>query len=845
MTPPSPTPVALATLWRIARRDLSASFRGLRLLFLCLFLGVAALAAIGSLTAAITGELTRKGRELLGGDIEVALTQRYATPEERREMAALGQVSETVRLRAMASGGSGPPMLAELKGVDAAYPLYGRLTVAGPEGVRQAARPGPGQVLVEQGLADRLGVRPGEEVGFGRARFRVAGIIGEEPDRTGEGFSLGPAALIRLEDLPATGLIQPGSLFTTKYRVKLEAGEGQRPARLAEDLKRAHGEAGWQVRDHSRAAPGASRFFERMGQFLGLIGLAALVIAGIGVSNGVAGYLTARRGAIATLKVLGASGRDITSIYLLQVGVVAGAAVLAGLAAGASAPSLILSVIGDRLPVRPEFSLHPAPLLVAAAQGLLIAFIFTWLPLSRAGATPPAAIWRASLEPQGPPSRRNAAVVAAAAALSLGLALVTSDRPLFSAGVLAATAGALVFLLAVGAGVKALARRAPRPASPLLRLALSNLHRPGSQTPALVIAMGLSLTLFVLIAAIQTSLDAEIARSVPARAPAQFVLDVPSTGAETFRTAVESAAPGAEVDLVPALRGMITAYGDQRVRDLKVIPREAWVLRGERGVTYAADLPEGSEITAGTWWPKDYAGPPLVSLDERVAEALSLQVGDTLTVSVLGREIPARIASLRRINWETLGFNYMMVFPPSTLAGAPHTLAGAVSLPPEHETASARAILTAFPGASVISVREVLGEARTLLDQMALAVLAAASVTLLAGMAVLTGAIAAARQSRTYDAVVLKTLGATRGQLLWVQALEYGLLGLLLGALALALGLGGAWWILVQVFEFSWAPDWGRVLATLGAGLGVTLALSLAGALPILSARPATALRSV
>jgi putative ABC transport system permease protein len=435
--------------------------------------------------------------------------------------------------------------------------------------------------------------------------------------------------------------------------------------------------------------------------------------------------------------------------------------------------------------------------------------------------------------------------VAAAASLSIGLAVLTSVEPLYSAGILAAAAGGLVLLLGIGAGVKVLARRAPRPASPLLRLALANLHRPGSQTPALVIAMGLSLTLFVLIAAIQTSLDAEIARSVPARAPAQFVLDIPSASAETFRKVVTDAAPGAEVDLAPALRGMITAYGDQKVRDLKVIPRNAWVLRGERGVTYAAELPAGSRIMAGEWWPKDYEGPPLVSLDDEVAADLGLGVGDRLTVSVLGREIPARIASLRRIDWDTMGFNYLMVFPPSTLAGAPHTLAGAVSLPPERETAAARAILGAFPGASVISVREILGQARTLLDQMALAVLAAASVTLLAGMAVLTGAVAAARQSRTYDAVVLKTLGATRGQLLGVQALEYGLLGLLLGGVALAMGLGGAWWIIVQVFEFTWAPDWGRVLGTLGAGLAVTLVLSLAGALPILSARPASALRSV
>lgn len=839
------TPVPLPVLWRIARRDLSASFRGLRLLFLCLFLGVAALAAIGSLTAAITGELTRRGRELLGGDIEIALTQRYATEAERGVIRNLGEVSETVRLRAMAQSEGGPPMLVELKGVDTPYPLYGRLTVATADGARASPGPGPGEVLVERGLAERLTLTPGDVLKFGRAQFRVAGVLDAEPDRVGEGFSLGPAALVRLEDLPATGLIQPGSLFQSKYRVKLNGASARTPDKLAETLRQEFGETGWQVRDHSRAAPGASRFFERMGQFLGLIGLAALVIAGIGVSNGVAGYLAARRGSIATLKVLGASGRDITLIYLLQVGTVAVAAVLAGLAAGAAAPSTILALIGDRLPVRPEFSLHPAPLGLAAAQGLLIAFIFTWLPLARAGTTPPAAIWRASLEGPGRPALRDAIIVAAGVGLSVGLAVLTAEEPLYSAGILAAAGGSLVFLLGVGAGVKWLARRAPRPASPLLRLALANLHRPGSQTPALVIAMGLSLTLFVLIAAIQTSLDAEIARSVPARAPAQFVLDVPSAGAETFRKVVTDAAPGAEVDLVPALRGMITAYGDQKVRDLKVIPREAWVLRGERGVTYAADLPAGSRIMAGEWWPKDYAGPPLVSLDDEVAADLGLEVGDRLTVSVLGREIPARIASLRRIDWDTMGFNYLMVFPPSTLAGAPHTLAGAVSLPPERETAAARAILTAFPGVSVISVREILGQARTLLDQMALAILAAASVTLLAGMAVLTGAVAAARQSRTYDAVVLKTLGATRGQLLGVQALEYGLLGLLLGGVALVLGLGGAWWIIVQIFEFNWAPDWGRVLATLGAGLGVTLVLSLAGALPILSARPASALRSV
>lgn len=829
--------------WRIARRDLHIGFRGLRLLFVCLFLGVATLAAIGSLTAAITDELAARGQVLLGGDIEVAMTQREASASEKGELARLGRMSETIRMRAMAQRpgtGDGPAaVLTELKGVDAVYPLYGTLTLRDGRYQPLAAN----RVVVGSALAERLNLRVGQSLRYGRADFTISGIIADEPDRVGEGFTLGPVAIVSLDGLRRTGLIQPGSLFESKYRIRLAPEVDARA--LREQLAKRYATAGWEFKDRDRAAPGANRFFERMGQFLSLIGLTALVIAGIGVRNGVASYLTQKRGGIATLKVLGATSGDIERIYLLQVAAVAAVAIVTGLTVGALLPPAIVALAGDVLPVKPGLSVHPLPLALSAAYGLLIALIFTLPPLARARTEPAAAMFRATIDgPRGFDWRSNGIVIAAAAAL-VALAVLTAREPMFAAAVLGATAAVLLLLLLLGAGVSALAKRAPRPRRPLWRLALANLYRPGAQTSALVVALGLALTLFVTLAGVQTSLSSEIARTVPKKAPNLFVLDIPSVDGDRFRALLKREAPTGEINIVPALRGTIVAYKDQRVADLKELPEGAWFLRGERGVTYSPTLPQGSDLTAGEWWPRDYAGPPLLSLDENAARILNLKVGDSMTVSVLGREITAKIASLRKVNWDTMGFNYVLVFSPNTLASAPHSLTATITMPPARDGAVTRALLAAFPGASVIAVSEVVSQVSAIMDQMASAIVAAASIAILAGIAVLIGAIAASRQARSYDSVILKTLGATRGQVLGTQALEYGLLAAVLAGVSLLLGTFAAWYVIVQVFEFGWSPDWARVLGTLAGGALITLGIGLAGSIPLMSVRPARALREL
>ncbi len=614
----------LPALWRIARRDLSARIRGLRLLAVCLFLGVATLAAIGSLTAGIADELSRRGQSILGGDIQISIAQREATEAEKAAFRKVGKLSETVRMRAMAIGGTNSDsVLAELKAVDSTYPLYGKLEIE-PHNVEWRTQP-MDTIFIGPSLANRLDIKVGNEVRFGTTAFTIVGIIKNEPDRLGEGFTVGPVAIIPLGQLQKTGLIQPGSLYQSKYRIKLPVTAD--PEAVAKTLKAQFPSAGWEVTDRSNGAPGTRRFIERMGQFLTLVGLAALVIAGIGVGNGVGSYLESKRASIATLKVNGADSGTIFRIYMLQILSVATIAIMLGLAVGSLLPQAIGWIAGDILPVAPGFALYPLPLLVSALYGLLIAVAFALPPLARARNVPAAGLFRAVVERSSRPDKRTSLWVASAVMAIIALAVASAREPLFSLAFIGAAFVLLLALAGIAWAIKRIAARLPRPKSPLPRLALANLHRPGSQTQALVVALGLGLTLFVTLTAIQTSINNEIRSSVPARAPSFFVLDIPREDAKRFGDMVVAAAPKAQINMIPALRGTIVEFDGQRVDQMAELPEGAWVLRGDRGLTYSGIVPQGSEVVAGKWWPADYKGPPLVSLDLPVAQSLGVSVG--------------------------------------------------------------------------------------------------------------------------------------------------------------------------------------------------------------------------
>ncbi|MEE4153620.1 MAG: FtsX-like permease family protein [Erythrobacter sp.] len=857
--PVAATGLSWADAWRLARRDLNARFKGLRLLLVCIFLGTGALAAIGTLTASIERELRASGQEILGGDLEIEVWQRALTPEESAALARYGTVSGGTRLQAMAisdagtgADGSGNAAPIELKAVDQRWPLYGALTLT--DG-RTVAAPGVDEAWLSQGAIDRLEIEVGEQFRVGTVTLTAAGIIDNEPDRLSEGFQLGPTVIVA-EDVPArAGLLQPGALYESKYRVAFD-NPARSPEAVEEALTQAFPEAGFDYRTRDRASPGADRFVTQMSDFLTLVGLAALVIAGIGIAGGVSSYLDQRRASIATLKVLGASSEDIVRIYALQIAVAALIGSVAGLAAGVLVTPLFGAALEGLLPVEAGFVIEPAPLILAASYGLLVAFAFAAAPLLRARAFPAMALMRSRVTPLGR-DRRALVVTLLGVGAICALALFTTDRLALSASFLGGAAAALALLAGLGLLIQRLARSLPRPANPVLRSALANLHRPGAPTGALVTALGFGLAAFVLLAAIQTAIDGNIQARVPQEAPDYFVLDVPREGEERFRSLIAESFPEAEIRTVPTLRGAVLAYGPeddlQRVSELEEIPEGAFILNGERALTYSPQVPLGNTVVEGEWWASDHAGEPQVSIAADLAEALDLEIGDVMVIGVLGSERQVRIANLREIDWESLGFNFSLVFSPNTFADVPHNLAASIELnesgPREAIVAARgevlRALVQAFPSSSVVDVGEVLVEARTLLEQVALATLAAAAVAVLAGLAVLMGAIAAARAARTYDTVILRVLGASRRQILLMQLAEYGLIAAALALVALGLGAGLGWVIITQLFEFDWLPDWSRVLGVLGLGLATVLAFALGGSLPLLRARPAQALREL
>jgi len=829
---------------RLARRELRGGLRGLRIFLACLVLGVTAIAAIGSLAASLTASIKDDARELLGGDAEARLAYRAAKPAERDFLAVSGSVSEIATMRAMARAPDATRRsLIELKAVDSAYPLYGTVSLTPAQSLATALgrRNGRLGAAVDPALLGRLGLAIGDNIKIGEATLELRAAIEREPDAISGGLIFGPRVLISAEALAETGLIQPGALVTYHYRLRLPPGV--EPADWAKGARAAFPEAGWLIRSFGEASPSLERLIERVALFLSLVGLTALLVGGVGIGNAVAGFINGKTATIATLKCLGASSRLIFVTYFVAVLVLALAGIGLALLLGALTPALAAPLLMGVLRISVRFAVYPAPLGLAACFGLLTTLVFSLWPLASIGRILPAALFRDSVDP----ARRRVPVAALAATvlLTLGLAalaVVSAQDRRIALWFVAGAIGAFAFLRGAGTGLAFLSKQLPRPQRPTLRLALANLHRPGAPTPQVVLSLGIGLTVLVAVALVEGNLAREVDTRLPAEAPAFYFIDIQPDQLAGFAETVK-ATPGARFEEVPMMRGRITRLNGVPVEEAAVAADAQWALRSDRGLTYAAKLPPGSRLVAGTWWPPDYRGPPLVSFDAALAQGMGLKVGDSLSVNLLGRQITAVIANLRSIDWERLGINFAMVFAPGTLEHAPQTRLAAVYLPQNEEEGLARAVTERFPNVSAIHVREALAAVDRIIGMIGNAVRLTALVTLAGGLLVLGGALAAGYHRRVYDAVVLKVLGATRAAVARAFLVEYGALGILSAIVAAGLGTAAAYFVVTRSLKVEWVFLPGPLLATIGLAMLLTLVLGFAGTWRALGAKPAHYLR--
>jgi len=829
----------------LARRELRGGIGGFRIFLACLVLGVGAIAGVGSLDAAVEAGIRGDARTLLGGDVSARLAYRPASEAERQFLASSGKLSETAKLRAMARSLDGARRsLVELQAVDDVYPLYGEVALAPSQTLAAALMPENGVfgAVAEAAVASRLGLKLGDEFRIGDAALRLSAIIESEPDRAFAGFAFGPRVTIPKAALAAAALIRPGALVTYDYRLRL--GAGSEPANWTRAARAAFPEAGWQLRTGADASPALQRFIDRVGFFLNLAAITALLVGGVGIGNAVAGYVASKTEAIATLKCLGASNRLVFAAYFLQILMLALLGIAFGLLVGGVAPALAAPLLKGLLPVSLRLGLYPAPLAIAGLCGFLTTLVFALWPLAAIGQVSPASLFRDRVAPAPRHLAPLAAAASAAAALALAALIVlnAADRKVALWYVAGALAAFLLFRIA-GALVVAAARALPRPARPLLRLALGNLHRPGAPTARVVLSLGIGLSVMSALGLVEGNLALEIEDRLAEHAPADFFIDIQTDQLAGFEEIVR-AVPGASFGQVPMLRGRITRLNGKPVDEAAVEPGAQWALRSDRGLTYSATPPTGSRLVAGEWWAADYQGPPLVSFDAELARGMGLGVGDTLTVNLLGRDITARIANLRQIDWTRLGINFAIVFAPGTLEAAPQTHLAAVYVTPAEEEELVRRVTEHFPNVSAIPVREGLAAVARVVATIGRAIRLVTLVTLAAGILVLGGAVAAGHRRRVYDAVVLKVLGATRGALALAFLIEHGLVGLATALVAAGLGTLAAYALVTGPLKSEWVFLPGPLLAITGIAVVLTLVLGFAGTWRALGAKPAAYLRN-
>jgi len=827
--------VNIALAFRLARRELRGGVRGLKIVLACLALGVAAIAAVGSLRASIDRGLAEEGSRLLGGDLEIDLGANPVPANLRDWLAARGARTSTVAmLRALLVAPSGERQLVELKAVDGAWPLVGSAAFTPP------GWPGAGSVVAEQTVMDRLGLSPGTIVRLGNSSLPLHGALAAEPDSISSPL-LAPRALISLKDLPATGLDAPGALV--RHAVRLLVPAGVDPARFAAEIRDTFSDQGWRVRDPSAAAPGVARIVEQTGQFMTLVGLTALLVGGIGVANGVRAWLAARARTLATLRCLGAPAGLILGMCLLQVLALALLGTAIGLAVGAALPLAVIWLPDGLLPVAPRAALYPGPLALAAAFGLLTAICFALGPLWRAARVPGAALFRDVAAVPRPSDRRVTATTALFALLLAGLTVAATPDKGFAIWFCAGALAALALFRAGGWALTRVARAIPRPRSAWARLGMGNLHRPGAPAPVLVVSVGLGLSTLAGVALIQGNMQEQILAQLPAKAPSFFFIDIQNDQLPRFESLLATAPGVAEVHHVPSLRGRIVAVNGVPAEQVRATPETQWALRGDRGLTYATTPPDGTRITSGAWWPADYRGKPLVSFDAALAAGWGVKVGDTIRVNVLGREIDLTVASLRDISWRSLGINFALVVSPGLLEGAPHTHIATVRAAPAVHGGLLRTVGDALPNVTGIRVEDVLSSVAQIINQLAVALTATGGITLVSGMLVLAGAVAAGQARRIREAVLLKTLGASRAQVRAAWLVEFGAIGLTAGLVAALVGSAAAWGVVRFVIrgEFVFLP--GRVAVTIIVALALLLASGYVGTAAALRARAATVLR--
>jgi putative ABC transport system permease protein len=845
---------------RLAFREGRASSRRLVTLALAVAVGVAALVAINSFTANLLAEVRQQARSLLGADLGLSSGSAYSPQAERivaslRE-AAGGERAALARVTSLAAMAYAPSRtgsrLVQLSAAEPGYPFFG-LVETDPAGAWPRLRE-TGGAIVDPSLLVSLGAAPGDTIRIGEARFPIVATIVHMPGDVAVRAALGPRVFVPGDRLAATGLLAIGSRARYETFVRLPAGA--EPRRLADRFRGPLAAERVTIRTVADDQRRLGETLGRLGRYLGLIALMALLLGGLGVASAVHVFVKRKRETVAVLRCLGAAAHHVLAVFVLQVvaaGLVGG---VVGAILGVAVQGLLARVLGSFLPVTVPWALSPSAAATGIGFGLWVALAFAAIPLLGTRRLAPLLLLRPSTD--GPSStRRDPAVLAAGVLIALSVALLAILQAGsvqtglgFAGGI--ATALLVLWLAALGLA-RALRRFPPRGLPYLGRQGLANLHRPGNQTVTVVLALGFGTFLLATLIVVQHNLLRDLRAGRGASRSNLVFFDVQTDQRDTLTALLK--AHGAPVgEAVPVVPMRIATINGRPVGDtLKAAAvdeertRGRSALRREYRSSYRGGLAPSERVVEGRFWTASEvrADPAPVSLERGVARELGVRVGDTIDWDVQGVTVRSRVVNLREVEWARFEPNFFAVFAPGSLDDAPQTFVTLTRLDDAASRARLqRAVVEALPNVSTLDIAEVQETIEGILSQVGAAIRFMAAFSLAAGTVVLLGALGASRRERVREGVLLRTLGATRRQVAAVLATEYAALGLLAVTVALGLAVAAGFGLTRGVFHAPFALPW-AALAGLGLTVvGLTVGVGLGASGPVYGQTPLEVLRA-
>ncbi|HEY7128668.1 MAG TPA: FtsX-like permease family protein [Nitrospira sp.] len=881
-------------MFSMAWRETRGAWRHFLYFFVCIAIGVSAVVGVSLFAAHVEHAVSKQAKSLLGGDLEIRSSHPLSA-ESRTILDTLNQrgitrthISELVAMAARTTKGGiaeQATQIIELKAVQPGYPLYGVLKTEPSLPLEHLLYPDQSQcertprhgAVVQEALLLRMGLTIGNRFKIGKAEFVITGLVRTEPDRMANAFTLGPRVIISEAALKASSLVQPGSRVRERELLRLapempfEPLRAELRGRLAADRVRVSG--------YHDAQPQLKQFLEQLSRYLGLIGLTALFIGGLGVGMSIHAFMQEKLKAIAILKTLGADSSTLIGTYVLQavgLGFIGSAAgmwlglgvqqVLPPLLAGGFVTDLL-----DQVGASTALSaVSIGPLLKGGALGLLTTLLFSLWPLLRIRDVAPSAIFRREVDLDSGSATRSSwrarlgvqdrvGAVIAGALLSglLGLSVWQAGSWRIGGWYVAGVAIAVLTLLGCARLLVSGLRLMPKPSSITLRYAVGNVLRPGGHTAGILVAIGLSVMVIVTVSLVERALLRQVGESRPMDAPTFFFIDLQPDQTAGFARLIGERTAGRMPEMTPLVRSRLHAVNgeevkvdeerdqeDRRDEGNKEERRRQWYLSREYVLTFLDQIPKGNEITRGAWWqPGQRVDIPQVSIEEEAARALGLDVGSQIELDIQGATVRADVSSIRKVDWGNFSTNFFMILSPGSLDGAPVTYVATIRVDPEQEIPIQQAVVEAFPNVSAIHVGDVLRNFTAVLDRLALAIRAVAVFCVVTGGLVMAAALAATRYRRLYESVILKAVGASRGLIAKTFATEYALLGFVGGTLAVGLSSALSWLLLTHVLDLTWRLHPIVLLIGLGCTVVLTLMVGLLSTFRILGQKPLAILR--